>query len=175
MDQNVGLARSQLWPVVACVSKPSQHFSVARDLAGGCRGLCRMCQRGACCWMSNGQGPREEKGALLISNPPWATSHCRLSPDTRALGTQLPNWGLEWGPGHSAGSVQSFVFLHGYSSSGNMSGCLRQGHAFILKNFRKEIYHLPSSSLFGRVCCDWKSFQPTWLWLPAPPPFVPLC
>ena len=49
-----------------------------------------------------------------------------------------------------------------------MSGCLLQGRAFILKNVRKEIYRLPSSSLFGCVCCGWKSLWPTWLWLSLP-------
>jgi hypothetical protein len=36
-------------------------------------------------------------------------------------------------------------------------------HLF-LKNARKEIYGLPSSSLFGSVYCAWRSFWSTQLW-----------
>lgn len=61
--------------------------------------------------------------------------------------------------------MQRSVLLHTSSSRRKMSGCLVQGRAFILKNVGKETYRSPSSSLFGRVCCDWKSFWPTWLWL----------
>lgn len=42
------------------------------------------------------------------------------------------------------------------------------GPACILKNVRKEIYRFPPSSLFGCVCCDWKSFSSTWLRLSLP-------
>lgn len=84
--------------------------------------------------------------------------HCGRGPDTQALGNQLPYWGLEWGLGIAQIERKALCFSTLNSSSGNMSGCLLQGPAFILKNVRREIYHLPSSSLFGRVYCDWKSF-----------------
>lgn len=71
-------------------------------------------------------------------------------------------WKGAW---QTAGSVQRSVLLHTSSSRGKMSGRLLQGHAFILKNVGKETRRSPSSSLFGRVRRDRRSFWPTWLWL----------
>lgn len=88
-------------------------------------------------------------------------------PATRALGTPLPNCGPEEGLGREQGARKD-LRLSTSPSPGSAAGGLRQGLAFILKNVGKETRRLPSSSLFGRVCCDWKSFWSAWLWLSRP-------
>lgn len=104
------------------------------------------------------RGPREGKERR---------PRCRRQPPApRALGTQLLTCGLEgaWAEG-------GLCTQPGFSTPSSRGKQVRPpppGPAFILKNVRKEMYRFPPSSLFGCVCCDWKSFSPTWLRLSLP-------
>lgn len=95
----------------------------------------------------NGRG-----GALVVSEWPGQLEVADSPQILRHLGPYSQPRSA-WRPGSVQG--QRFSAL---SHLVEMWGCPLQGSAFILKNVRKEIYRLPSSSFFGRICCDWKLF-----------------
>lgn len=88
----------------------------------------------------------------------------RPCPDTRAPGTQRPSRGLEGGLAESRPCAEIRTSPHFFISQKNVR-LPPPGPCVYFKECRKGNVSLTVFLPLRRVCCDWKSFWPTWLWL----------
>lgn len=145
-DQNVGLACCQLWPDVAGFLN---HHSISQwpeTRLGGCGGPLQNVTKESIFLHVLLPGANGRERSLLVSKP-CRPLRCRQSPDTQALGTQLPNCGLEWGLGREQVVYKDPCFstlIHLVETCQTASS--RAVHLFSRMSERKYIaYRLPPS------------------------------